>query len=189
MYDFSVDFNSIDKFNILNIHKYLMIKTNTKYCSALLNKCLFILLSFSESLAHVDNVSDQTKLLSLNNKPCTVRPTLIDLNPVELKYYPFMVCLDKCAGSCNVLSPKVFVPKEIKNINFKVFNLITTKNEATLMVKHISCNSKCKFNSTTCNSNKNGITKHVNMNVKIIVHAKKIIVEILAHVLLRIANT
>ena len=99
-----------------------------------------ILLSFSESLAHVDNVSDQTKCLSLNNKPCTVRPTLIDLNLVELKYYPSMVCLDKCAGSCNVLSPKVFVPKETKNINFKVFNMITNKNEAILMVKHISCN-------------------------------------------------
>ena len=37
--DFSVDYNSIDKSYILNIHKYLMNKNNTK-CSALLNKCL-----------------------------------------------------------------------------------------------------------------------------------------------------
>ena len=29
-----------------------------------------------------------------------VRPTLIDLNPVKLKYYPFMISLDKCTGSC-----------------------------------------------------------------------------------------
>ena len=29
-YDFSVDYNSVDKSNILNIHKYLMIKNNTK---------------------------------------------------------------------------------------------------------------------------------------------------------------
>ena len=28
VYDFSVDFNAIDKSNILNIHKYLMIKNN-----------------------------------------------------------------------------------------------------------------------------------------------------------------
>ena len=28
--DFSVDYNSIDKSNILNIHKYLMIKSNKK---------------------------------------------------------------------------------------------------------------------------------------------------------------
>ena len=35
---------------------------------------------------------------------CMLRPTLIDLNPPELKYYPFMISLDKCNRSCNVLS-------------------------------------------------------------------------------------
>ena len=30
MYDFSVDYNSIDKSDILNIHKYLMTKNNKK---------------------------------------------------------------------------------------------------------------------------------------------------------------
>ena len=30
VYDFSVDYNSVDKFNILNIHKYLMTKDNIK---------------------------------------------------------------------------------------------------------------------------------------------------------------
>ena len=43
-----------------------------------------------------------------------VRPTLIDLNPVELKYYPFMISLDKCSGSCHVLFPKMCVPKKQK---------------------------------------------------------------------------
>ena len=35
---------------------------------------------------------------------------------------------------------------------------------------------------------KNGIIKHVNISVKIIVHLKKIIVGILAHVFVRIAT-
>ena len=82
-----------------------------------------------------------------------VRPTLIDLNPVKLEYYPFMISLDKYTGSYNVLSPKICVPKETKNINVKVFNMITNKNEAKTMTKHISCDCKCKFNSTTYNSN------------------------------------
>ena len=30
VYDFSVDYNSIDKSDILNIHKYLMTKNNIK---------------------------------------------------------------------------------------------------------------------------------------------------------------
>ena len=52
-----------------------------------------------------------------------VRATLIDLNPVELEYYPFMTSLDKCTGSGKVLSPKIFVPKERKDINVKAFNM------------------------------------------------------------------
>ena len=63
-----------------------------------------ILLSFSSSLA--------TKCVSLNDEPCIVRSTIIDLNPVELKCYPFIISLDKCNGSCNVLSPKLCVPKD-----------------------------------------------------------------------------
>ena len=40
-----------------------------------------------------------------------IRPTCIDLNPVQLKYCPFMISLDKRSGSCNVLSPKICIPK------------------------------------------------------------------------------
>ena len=72
-----------------------------------------------------------------------VRPTIIDLNPVKLKYYPIMISLDKCTGSCNVLSPKICVSKETKHINIK----------AKTMTKYISCDFKCIFNSTTCSSN------------------------------------
>ena len=57
-------------------------------------------------------VTDLTKCLFLNDEPCMVRPTIIDMNPVELKFYPFMVSLNKCTGSCNVLSPKIHVQKK-----------------------------------------------------------------------------
>ena len=43
--------------------------------------------------------------------------------------------------------------KKTKDINAKVFNIITNKNKAKTMTKHILCDCKCKFNSTTCNSN------------------------------------
>ena len=58
-----------------------------------------------------------TKCVSLHNEACIVRPFLIDLNPVELKYYPFVISLDKCSGSCSpatILSPKVWVPSKTK---------------------------------------------------------------------------
>ena len=100
-------------------------------------------MSFSESLA--------TKYLSLNDESCMVRPSLIDLNPGELKYYPFKISLYECNGSCNVLSSKISVARKTKEINVKVFNMITNKNEAKAMSKHISYDYKSKFSSITYN--------------------------------------
>ena len=65
-----------------------MLKNNKKSCSGLLDNC-FVLLSFGGSLA--------TKSVSLSNVPSMDSPTLTDLNPVNLSYYPFIVSLDKCS--------------------------------------------------------------------------------------------
>ena len=85
----------------------------------------------------------------LNDKPCMVRPTLLDVSPVELKYDPFMISLNKCTGNCNVLFSKIYVPEKTKDINFKAFNMVANKNGAKA---HISCDCKCKFTSKTSNS-------------------------------------
>ena len=79
---------------------------------------LIVLLRFSESAARVAKVSDRKKYLSLIDEPCLIRPTLIGFNPAEVKYYPSMISLDKCSGSCNVLSPKICVPKKPKRHKF-----------------------------------------------------------------------
>ena len=102
---------------------------------SLIKEVLIALLSFRQFLGK--------KYLFLNDEPCMVRPTLIDVNPVELKYYPFMINLKKCTG--NVWSRKICVPKETKDINVKAFNMITNENKAKAMTEHISCNCKCKF--------------------------------------------
>ena len=74
---------------------------------------LFIaLLSFSSSLARVANVSNGTKCLFLNDEPCVAKPTLIDLNSVEFKYYPFMINLSTFTGRCNVLLQKYVFQKK-----------------------------------------------------------------------------
>ena len=68
---------------------------------------LFIaLLSFSDFLA--------AKCLFSNDETCIVRVTVIDMNSVELKYYSFMISLNKLTGSFNVLSSKMFVLKKTK---------------------------------------------------------------------------
>ena len=86
-------------------------------------KQVFIeLLSISGSLA--------TRWASLSKELCLNRPIFIDLNPVELISYPFMISLGKCNGSCNTVDDlfiKICVPsKYIKDVNVKVFNIITS---------------------------------------------------------------
>ena len=111
-----------------------------------LKQMFIVLLSFTESL-----IRDGTKCL-LNDKPFMVKSTLVDLNPVELNYYPFIFLhFDKCNGSYNVLTPTICVPKESKDISVKEFNMIANKHEAKTLIKHISYDYKCRFNSATCN--------------------------------------
>ena len=102
-----------------------------------IKQVFIVLLSFSSSLA--------TKCASLNDPPFMVRPTLIDFNLTELKFYPSMISLDN-----NILSPKICIPKKTKDINVQVFNMITNKNEAKTMIKHVSSDCKCQFSSATC---------------------------------------
>ena len=96
-----------------------------------------MLFSFSESLT--------TKCVPLNNEPCIASC---------YSYYPLMISLDECNGNCNAIDDsckKICVPSETKEVNVKVFNMITRINEAKSLVKHISYDCICKFDSTTCN--------------------------------------
>ena len=74
-----------------------------------------------------------------------MRPTLFDINLIELSYFPFMISLDKCHESCNVvddLSTKIYVLSQTKHLTLKLFNIITRINEAKTLVKHFSCGFK-----------------------------------------------
>ena len=87
-----------------------------------IRQVLIVVLSFSGSLVQVIKVSDQTKCLSLSDKLCMVRSTFIDLNPIELKYYPVMISLYKCNGSCNILVPKICVLKKKRSDHIAINN-------------------------------------------------------------------
>ena len=56
-----------------------------------------------------------------------------------------MIGLDKCNGCCNAvddLSTKMSVSNKTKDINVKVFNIVTRLYEDNTLVKHISCDCK-----------------------------------------------
>ena len=66
--------------------------------------------------------------------------------------------------------------------------MIINKTEAKTMTKHISCDCKCKFNSTTCNSNQKWNNEKCQCECKSYHKCRKNIVGIQAHVFVRIAS-
>ena len=111
---------------------------------------------FTVLLSSLSSIAGQTRCLFLDDEPWMIRPTLINLNPVQLKYYIFIVSQDKWSRSCNSgndLSTKICVPSKTKDINIKSCITMKIIHKAKTLVKHILCESKCKYCSTTCNSN------------------------------------
>ena len=96
--------------------------------------------------------SNHTKCVSFRNQKCMIQPTLINLHPNEyshdLNYNPFVVKLNRFAGSCNTLNglpDKVCVPNKIEDLDIYVFNMITGKNESKILTKDISCECKIQI--------------------------------------------
>ena len=119
-----------------------------------IKKKMFIIL-----LSRIVNASNYTKCFLLSNQKCIIKPTLINLHPnecsQEFHYYPFLVKLDRCAGSCNslnALSNKVCVPNKTEVLNLSVFIIITRTNESKTLAKYILCKCKCKIHGKSCNS-------------------------------------
>ena len=92
-----------------------------------------------------------TKCVSLSSQKQEIQPTLINLYPnensQELHYYPSVLKLDKCVGSCNDLSlndlsNRVFVLNKTEDLNIYVFTMITGKNEPHILTKDILCECK-----------------------------------------------
>ena len=68
----------------------------------------------------------------MNNQACKVRPEIVNVNSNGPVFYPFSIKTSKCSGSCNNMNnsyAKMCVVDVVKNLNVKVFNLISRTNE------------------------------------------------------------
>ena len=98
-------------------------------------------------LAFISSLVSTTPLscISINNQAWKVSPEIINVNSNEPVFYPFGIKTSKCSGSCNNISDsygKICVPDVVKDLNVKVFSLISRTNET----RHITwCETgKCK---------------------------------------------
>ena len=95
--------------------------------------------------------------MSVVNQKCMSRPKMLDVNEGngEALFYPYNVLVNKCSGSCNTLDnpmSKICVPKIIKNVNIKIYNLLIRLNETRNVLWHESCKCLCRLNSSVYNS-------------------------------------
>ena len=77
---------------------------------------------------------------------------------------------------------------QAEDLNLSVFNMITGINESKTLTRHISCECKCKFDGTKCNSNQWWNNDKCRCECKKIVYVKKIMFGILIHVVVKMEN-
>ena len=80
---------------------------------------------------------------------------MININSNEPWFYPYSVKISKCSGSSNNNNDpyaKICVPDISKNMNVKVFNLISRTNEARCIKWHETCKCQYRLDASVCNN-------------------------------------
>ena len=91
--------------------------------------------------------------VSMNNQECNIRTEIINIKANAPMFYPYSIKINKCKGSYNTINDpyaKLCVSSAIKNINVKVFNLISRTSET----RHIEWHKTCQIilDASICNN-------------------------------------
>ena len=95
--------------------------------------------AFFLGLTILSNLTNALDSISMKNQECKVRPGIISINSNNPMFYPFSVNVNKCNGNCNNINDsyaKICVPDIVKNLNVKVFNLMSRTNETRQIKWH-----------------------------------------------------
>ena len=90
----------------------------------------------------------------MNTQPCKARPEIVTVNSDNPIFYPFSVKTSKCSGNWNNINDpyaKICVPDVTKDLNVKVFNLISRTNEAENIKWHETCKCESRLDAIVCN--------------------------------------
>ena len=91
----------------------------------------------------------------MNNQEYKVRPQTVNVNSKQPVFFPFSIKTSKCSSSCNIINgryAKLCAPDVAKNLNFKVFSLMSRTNETRHIEWHDACKCKCRLDASVCNN-------------------------------------
>ena len=94
------------------------------------------------------------KCFSMSNRECRVRPAIMNMSSNEPLFCPYSILVNKCSGSCNNINDpfaKLCI-HVVKNMNIKLFNLMSRTNEGRHMSWHKTCACKCRLDASVCNN-------------------------------------
>ena len=117
-----------------------------------IKKCFFTATTFfGYNTLNVNSL----ECVSMNNQECKIKSEMINVNTNEPVFYLYRITINKCKGSCNTINgpyAKLCVPDTFKNINVKVFSLMSRTNEIRHIEWHNTCKCKCILDASVCNS-------------------------------------
>ena len=115
----------------------------------------FVKKVFFLGITVLSNITNVLDCISMKNQECKVRPEIVSINSNNSIFYPFCVKVNKCRGNCNNINDsyaRICVPDTVKNLNVKVFNLMSRPNETRSIKRHETCKCICRLNKIICNN-------------------------------------
>ena len=114
----------------------------------------FVKKVFVLGLTVLSNITNALECISMKIQECKVRPEIGDINSNPI-FYPFSIKINRCSGNYNNINDphaKICVADTVKNLNVKVFNLMSLTNETRSIKWHETCKCICRLNGIICNN-------------------------------------
>ena len=121
-------------------------------------KVFFIGLTILSNFTNINSLN----CISIKNQEFKIRPQVVNINRNNSIFYPFSIKINKCIGNCNNINnpyAKICIPDVIKDLNVKLFNLMSRTNKTRFIKWYEKCKCKCRLDAIVCHnkqrSNKN----------------------------------
>ena len=111
-----------------------------------IKQIFFSTLMFFGTLSNVNLL----ECVSISNRPCKVRPKIINISSNNSIFYPFTRKTNKCSGNCNNINDpcaRIYVPNIVKKKN-----LMLRTNETRYRKLHETCKCICQLDEIICNN-------------------------------------
>ena len=89
----------------------------------------------------------------MSDQEYKVGPAIMNIISNEPLFCPCSVLVNKCSGSCNDINntyTKLCVPDVVKDLNIKVFNMLSQTNEMRYVSWHETWACKCRLDFSVC---------------------------------------